>query len=95
MKVLFPLACLLLLGAALWQLLVSERPGVPWVDYQPYQWSAWQTAPAALVVQGILALLGIIAVAAVVGWIVRAALSAKDVKKRLFQIQPASRVETA
>src|SRR5688500_2789365 len=30
-KVLLPLACLLLLGAALWQLLLPEMAGVPWV----------------------------------------------------------------
>ena len=36
-KVLLPLACVLLLGAALWQLLIPDRPGVPWVDYNPVQ----------------------------------------------------------
>src|SRR5687767_6342224 len=31
-KVLLPMACVLLLGAALWQMLVPERPGIPWRD---------------------------------------------------------------
>jgi NADH-quinone oxidoreductase subunit H len=42
-KVLLPLACVLLLGSALWQLLLPERPGVPWVDYQPWAVSDWSS----------------------------------------------------
>jgi NADH-quinone oxidoreductase subunit H len=96
LKVLFPLACLLLFGAALWQLFIPERPGTPWVDYQPYQWSAWQSAPVALVVQGILALLGILGVTAIVGWIIHAVATAGQVKKRLFHVEPtAPLVKTA
>jgi NADH-quinone oxidoreductase subunit H len=96
LKVLFPLACLLLLGSALWQLLVPERPGVPWVDYQPYQWSGgWQIAPAALVVQGILTLIGLLGLAAIVSWIFHAAASGGQIKKRLFESTPAARVNPA
>ena len=34
-KVLLPLACALLLGAALWHLFLPGRPDVPWRDYHP------------------------------------------------------------
>src|SRR5436190_9066501 len=44
-KVLLPLACVLLLGAALWQLLVPDRPGVPWLDYSPWKPADWRAAP--------------------------------------------------
>src|SRR3954469_1293949 len=37
-KVLLPLACVILLAATLWQLFVPERPGIPWVNYQPFSW---------------------------------------------------------
>src|SRR5213075_2040934 len=40
-KVLLPLACLLLLGAALWQLLLPEMSGTPWVKYNPFRWRDW------------------------------------------------------
>src|SRR5205814_6571507 len=40
-KVLLPLACVLLLGAAMWQLLIPDRPGVPCVDYNPFKLSDW------------------------------------------------------
>ena len=63
-KVLLPLACVLLLGAALWQLLIPRsRPGLPWVDYNPFKLSDWTSTAigngsAALVTQVILALIG-------------------------------------
>ena len=36
-KVLLPMACVLLLGAALWQLLVGEQPAVPWLPFRSGQ----------------------------------------------------------
>ena len=48
-KVLLPIACVLLLGGAVWQLLLPERAGVPWVDYQPFDardWVAHGVGPA-------------------------------------------------
>ena len=40
-KVLLPLACALLLGAAIWQWLIPERPGIPWVNYNPFNAADW------------------------------------------------------
>src|SRR5205809_605638 len=37
-KVLLPLACVILLAATLWQLFVPDRMGIPWVDYNPFSW---------------------------------------------------------
>lgn len=88
MKVLLPLACALLLGAGLWQLLVPERPGVPWWDYQPYAWEAWSGSLAALITQGVLSLGGVVALAAVVGWIVLAIGGGRSLKKRLTEAAP-------
>src|SRR5213596_2652108 len=34
-KVLLPLACVILLAATLWQWLLPERMGIPWLDYNP------------------------------------------------------------
>src|SRR5262249_47888000 len=38
-KVLLPLACVILLGATLWQLFVPEKTGIPWKDYNPFSWA--------------------------------------------------------
>ncbi len=43
-KVLLPAACVLLLGAAVWQLFLPERAGVPWVDYRPWAVGDWVRA---------------------------------------------------
>src|SRR5687767_14966908 len=40
-KVLLPMACVLLLGAAVWQWLIPERPGIPWRDYNPWNFADW------------------------------------------------------
>src|SRR3954468_23842783 len=57
-KVLLPMACVLLLGAALWQLLLPEMAGVPWVKYNPFNWNDWAAhdAGGAFITQIILAL---------------------------------------
>src|SRR5436189_5668218 len=39
-KVLLPLACVILLAATLWQWLLPERMGIPWLDYNPLSWAA-------------------------------------------------------
>src|SRR5881394_896648 len=38
-KVLLPLACVILLAATLWQWLLPERMGIPWVNYTPTSWA--------------------------------------------------------
>src|SRR5205814_2270801 len=43
-KVLLPFSCVLLLGAAVWQWLIAERPGIPWQDYQPWNYAEWSRA---------------------------------------------------
>ncbi len=40
-KVLLPMACVMLLGAAIWQLFVPERPGIPWAQYHPWRLGDW------------------------------------------------------
>lgn len=88
MKVLLPAALLLLLGAAVWQLFVPDRPGIPWVDYHPFKLSDWQNAPGgnatfSLVVQSILTAIGVIVSVLVVGWVGYAFMSGRNLKQRL------------
>lgn len=97
MKVLLPLACVLLLGAAIWQLLIPDRPGTPWVDYNPFHLTDWIDSPAGnglatLVTQTILALLGIGMVTAAVLWILYAAANGRKVKQRLTEPSPINKL---
>jgi NADH-quinone oxidoreductase subunit H len=89
-KVLLPLACTLLLGAAVWQWLIPERPGVPWVDYNPFDFAAWARDgfAASLVVQIVLTLVGVGGFVAVVGWVLYAAASGRNLKQRLTDPAP-------
>jgi NADH-quinone oxidoreductase subunit H len=84
-KVLLPITCVLLLGAALWQLLVPEMAGRPWRDYDPWNFKEWYAAGAlaALVTQGVLALIGIGLFTAIVLWVFYAAVSGRNLKQRL------------
>jgi NADH-quinone oxidoreductase subunit H len=96
-KVLLPLACVLLLGAALWQLLISDRPGVPWVDYNPFRLSDWTNtangnAIGALITQVILTLIGVVMFTAVVLWVLYAAASGRGIKQRLTEPTPIDKV---
>src|SRR6201999_147163 len=62
-KVLLPLACMLLLGAAVWQLLVPDvgANAIPWIDYRPYRFGDFAAAgsSAQFVIEIVLALLGV------------------------------------
>ncbi len=103
-KVLLPMACVLLLGAALWQLFVPELwipsahdVALPWRDYNPWSWSSWSShgASGALVTQIVLTLIGVAGFTAIVGWIGFAAASGRGLKQRLtdpaaIDQQPAS-----
>src|SRR4051794_3470416 len=96
-KVLLPLACVLLLGAALWQLLIPDRPGVPWVDYNPFKLADWTStsngnAIGSLITQSILALIGIAMVTAVVMWVLYAAATGRNLKQRLTEPTPIDKV---
>lgn len=90
MKVLMPLACVLLLGGALWQWAVHERSGLPWQSYQPWNLGAWWQAGygATLVTQLVLSLVGVAIVSLVVGWIGYAWLTRNSVQKRLSEPEP-------
>ena len=89
-KVLLPIACALLLGAALWQLLVPEMSGVPWRQYNPFSWRDWSDrgATGAFVTQIILALVGLTLFGATTGWVVYAFLSGRNLKQRLTDPDP-------
>jgi NADH-quinone oxidoreductase subunit H len=93
-KVLLPLACVLLLGASLWEWLVPDRPGVPWVDYNPWYLPAWfnRGYGATLIVQILLAAAVVMVIAAITGWVVYAWLTGKTIKQRLTDPAPLERV---
>ncbi|MCC7349693.1 MAG: NADH-quinone oxidoreductase subunit NuoH [Phycisphaerales bacterium] len=89
-KVLLPMACVILLGAALWQLFVPRRPGLPWVDYSPWRFGDYgrDQALGALVTQVTLALVGVGMFAVLLGWVVYAAISGRNLKRRLTDPAP-------
>ncbi len=89
-KVLLPLSCVLLLGAALWQLFVPERPGIPWRDYNPFRWSDWSTrgAAGAFVTQWVLAIAGLTLFGVISLWVLYAAISGRNLKQRLTDPAP-------
>jgi NADH-quinone oxidoreductase subunit H len=90
-KVLLPMACALLLGGALWQLLVPDLPIVPWSSlasgqaFNPWDFHQWYEAGAtsALVTQLALALIGVGGFTSVLLWIAYAALTGRNIKQRL------------
>jgi cytochrome bd-type quinol oxidase subunit 1 len=84
-KVLLPLACVLLLAASLWQLLVSERPGVPWFDYQPFSIAAWKGHWGAMTIQAILALVGVAAFSTTVLFVIYSFATGRNLKQRLTE----------
>ncbi len=87
-KVLLPLTLVLLVGAAVWQLLVPRRTGVPYVDYHPLRdWVALGYGPT-LVVQVALAAIGAATIAAMIGWIVYAAATSSRNRQRLTEPDP-------
>jgi hypothetical protein len=89
-KVLLPITCVLLLGAAMWQLFVPEMPGIPWVDYSPWNFGQWARigATPALITQAILSLVGIGLLTAIVTWVIYAAISGRRIKQRLTDPAP-------
>jgi len=87
-KVLLPLACLLLLGAAFWALVLPEVPGVPWQAYHPYAPESWVHAGGALATQVGLALLGSVGLGLIVIWIGYAFMTGRGLKQRLTEPEP-------
>ena len=89
-KVLLPMTCLLLLGAATWQLFVPERPGVPWVDYQPWtvgEWIGHGFGPAWFA-QVLLSGGGVVLALAVVAFIAHAFVTGRADHRRLSEAAP-------
>jgi NADH-quinone oxidoreductase subunit H len=86
-KVLLPMACVLLLGGALWQLFVPEMPGIPWLDYQPWHVTTWTSDGAsrlaASITQVLLALIGLSIFTAVLVWIGYAFVTGRGTPQRL------------
>lgn len=87
-KVLLPLSCVLLLGAAIWALLIPGQAGVPWRDYMPFTMEAWKTAYGALATQSVLAAAGVVLVATVLAWIAHAFVTGRNLKQRLTEPAP-------
>jgi hypothetical protein len=80
----------LLLGAALWQLLLPEMPGVPWKIYNPFNWNDWYAkgAGGAFITQIILALVGVTGFVAILAWVGYAFASGRNLKQRLTDPAP-------
>ena len=89
-KVLLPLACVLLLCGAIWQWLIMERPGWPWRDYNPFNFADWvqQGFGVTLVTQVILALIGLTGFVATIAWVGYAIASGRNIKQRLAEPAP-------
>jgi NADH-quinone oxidoreductase subunit H len=96
-KVLLPGSCVLLLGTALWELLVpgwdagglAHRP-LPWFDFGPWSWSEWGRGGArgSLVVQIVMALIGLAIIGAVALWVGYALATRGRVTRRLTPPEP-------
>jgi NADH-quinone oxidoreductase subunit H len=86
-KVLLPLACVLLLGAAIWQLLIPDiaSSNIPWRDFNPFRFGDFAASGAGtqFVAQIILALFGASGFFMALGWIAYAAASGRGIKQRL------------
>ena len=84
-KVLLPLACVLLLGCAIWHWLIPERPLYPWRDYNPWNFPNWfqNDFGPTLVTQLVLTVIGVAGFLATVGWVGYAAVTGRGIKQRL------------
>jgi hypothetical protein len=93
-KVLLPMSCVLLLGAAVWQWLIPERFGLPWHDYHPWHFAEWYRAGylGTLIAQVILTLIGLAGFTSVVMWVLYAAASGRNIKQRLTDPDPIDQV---
>ncbi len=89
-KVLLPAACVLLLGAAIWPLIVPDLTLLPWSQYNPWSFGDWRDAGAlgSLITQSLLAIVGVGLAGACVGWVVYAFMTRSTVRVRLFEAEP-------
>jgi len=103
-KVLLPLACLLIVGAAMWQLVIPEphfagllRAPRPWVDFNPLSIDEWRSAGGlpSFVTQVALAGVGVGLFVATLLWVGYAWLTGGRVQPRLFEAEPIPDVKGA
>lgn len=90
-KVLLPMSCALLLGAAFWQLFIPEYAEIPWKNgFNPWNFFSWQSAGAtpAFITQIVLALIGVSGFSAIVLWILYSAATGRGHKQRLTDPAP-------
>jgi hypothetical protein len=96
-----PLACVLLLGGAIWQWLIPERPLPvpldapptaynPWAYLNPWDFADWFRAGygPTLVTQLILTIIGVGGFTATVAWVIYAIASGRNIKQRLTDPAP-------
>jgi NADH-quinone oxidoreductase subunit H len=96
-KVLLPVSCVLLLGGALWGLLIPswhhaglvENP-VPWADFQPLRFAEWARggATAALAVQVVLTFAGVGGALILAGWVLYSYATGRTLRQRLTPPEP-------
>ena len=81
------LACVLLLGCALWHWLILERPQIPWRDYNPWNFADWfnKGFGATLVTQLVLTIIGVGGFVATIGWVGYSAVTGRGIKQRLTE----------
>ncbi len=85
-KVLLPMACVTLLGGALWQLFIPDRGGAPWRDFNPWSWTAWLQSggsAGAIIGRVVLALCGAAGFSAIVGWVGYSFVTGRRIRQRL------------
>ncbi len=89
-KVLLPMSMILLLCGAVWQLIVPDHPGLPWVDgFNPWNFAAWaHDGLASLITQVVLTLVGLTGFGMVVGWVLYSAATGRGHKQRLTDPSP-------
>jgi NADH-quinone oxidoreductase subunit H len=99
-KVLLPAACILLVGAAVWQCLIPEMPGTPWQDFSPFSPTTW-TVPIAntgypasrlvtFIIQSGLAIIGLAAFLSIFAYILAAWLGRGRMPQRLMLTRPSA-----
>ena len=96
-KVLLPFGAVLLLGAAIWPLLIPDLPEIPWVQFNPWSFADWQRggATASLITQSLLALIGVGIAGTVAGWVIYAFATRNSVRPRLFEAEPIDKAPRA
>ena len=88
-KVMFPAACVLLLGAAIWPMIVPDYAAALG-QYNPWSLTDWNSADriSTLATQTILALIGVAVIGSVVVWVLMAWMRRGDVVPRLSEPAP-------